>query len=70
MVNSSNGKDEPVKNEADVTLKMAHDLMAANNITMSELDVNSREQELGILGEWNKGDKAYKIWENSCFFYN
>lgn len=59
MANGSKG------NEAEVALRMAHDLMEANNITMEELSSAERDSELGVLGQWNKGDKAYKIWERT-----
>lgn len=50
-------------NEAEVALKMANDLMQKHNITMSELNAASREEELGKLEKFSNGDKAYKIWE-------
>lgn len=48
MANGSKG------NEAEVVLRMAHDLMEANNITMEELSSAERDSELGVLGQWNK----------------
>lgn len=61
LLNTANGSVGG--NEADVALKMAHELMNKHGITMSELTEADRTAELGVLGEWNKGDKAYKIWE-------
>lgn len=49
--------------EAEAALKMAHDLMAANGITIEELDAAGRERELGKLGEWVSNEKAFKVWE-------
>lgn len=63
LLNMANGSVQG--NEADVALKMAHDLMAAHGITMAELDAAGRDKELGALGQWNKGDKAYKVWERT-----
>ena len=44
MANGSKG------NEAEVALRMAHDLMEANNITMEELSSAERDNEHGALG--------------------
>lgn len=63
LLNTANGSVQG--NEADVALRMAHDLMAKHGITMAELDAAGRDAELGVLGEWNKGDKAYKVWERN-----
>lgn len=63
LLNTANGTVQG--NEADVALKLAHKLMEEHGISYSELDAASREQELGTLGEWNKGDKAYKVWERT-----
>ena len=63
LLNTANGTVGG--NEADVALRLAHDLMNKNGITMSDLDEAGREQELGVLGQWNKGDKAYKVWERT-----
>lgn len=61
LLNMANGSVQG--NEAEVALAMAHDLMAQNGITMADLDAAGRDEELGKLGEWKYGDKAYKIWE-------
>ena len=51
--------------EANAALAKAHELMAKHNITIDQLDAAGREKELGKLGQWNHGDKAYKIWERT-----
>ena len=51
--------------EANAALAKAHELMAKHNITMDQLDAAGREKELGKLGQWNHGDKAYKVWERT-----
>ena len=63
LLNMANGSVQG--NEAEVALKMAHDLMEANNITMEELDAAGRDKELGKLTQEMYQEKAFKIWEKT-----